>query len=314
MRRKQVGIVAALLAIGVVTLTACGQGATQSGSAAPAQEQAQVENAADNAVETDATSGVDLLRGTANSNKADQNTGDRAPENAPVETRQKWVELRAGNAGGLEPAVVNGKGLSVYWFSDDPVNGGVSNCNGDCAKTWPPITVTKGTRLFFPGIRRENINFIKRQDGQFQVTIGGRPAYLFNKDKKAGDILGQNVGGKWFVMNPEGKRAVPKAEAPGQNNGQQGQPAPGAKPASSVTFFQGKNQKDFGDSFAVGVKVEKTCQDLRGGFLSLNPDGAVKIWSEPGCKGKSAVVSDAVNDASAAPVGFPEGVKSYIAA
>ncbi|MDX3661675.1 hypothetical protein PV646_30600 [Streptomyces sp. ID05-26A] len=303
MRRKQVGFAAALFAVGVIALTACGQGAVQTGSPAPATEQAQDVAEA----ETDQQSGVDFLRGTANSNKADQNTGDRAPESAPVEVRQKWVELRAGNAGGLEPAVVNGKGLSVYWFSDDPVNGGVSNCNGECAKTWPAITVSKGTRLFFPGIRRENIGFIKRQDGQFQVTIGGRPAYLFNKDKKAGDILGQNVGGKWFVMNPEGKRAVPKAETPAQ-------PAPGAKPASSVTFFSGKNQKDFGDSFAVGVKVEAKCADLRGGFQSLSPDGAVKIWSEPGCKGKSAVVSGPVDDTSAAPIGFPDGVKSYIRA
>lgn len=303
MRRKQVGFAAALFAVGVIALTACGQGAAQSGTPSPATEQAQEVVEA----ETDQQSGVDFLRGTANSNKADQNTGDRAPESAPVEVRQKWVELRAGNAGGLEPAVVNGKGLSVYWFSDDPVNGGVSNCNGECAKTWPAITVTKGTRLFFPGIRRENIGFIKRQDGQFQVTIGGRPAYLFSKDKKAGDILGQNVGGKWFVMNPEGKRAVPKAGTPAQ-------PAPGVKPANSVTFFSGKNQKDFGDSFAVGVKVEAKCADLRGGFQSLSPDGAVKIWSEPGCKGKSAVVSGPVDDTSAAPIGFPDGVKSYIRA
>ncbi|MET9230270.1 hypothetical protein [Lentzea sp. NPDC003310] len=307
MRRKQVGFVAALFAVGVIALTACGQGAATSGSASPAPEQAQ--SAENPEPETDAQSGVDFLRGTANSNKADQNTGDRAPESASTEVRQKWVELRAGNAGGLEPAVVNGKGLSVYWFSDDPVNGGVSNCNGECAKTWPPITVTKGTRLFLPGIRRENIGFIKRLDGQFQVTIGGRPVYLFNKDKKAGDILGQNVGGKWFVINPEGKRAVPKAEAPKPN-----QPAPDTKPANSVTFFSGKNLKDFGDSFAVGVKVEAKCADLRGGFQSLSPDGAVKIWSEPGCKGKSAVVSGPVDDTSAAPIGFPDGVKSYIRA
>lgn len=194
---------------------------------------------------------------------------------------------------------MNGKGLSVYWFSDDPVNGGVSNCNGDCAKTWPPVTVTKGTKLFFPGIKRENIGFVQRQDGQTQVTIGGRPIYLFSKDQKAGDILGQNVGGKWFVINPEGRRAVAPAEAPTPVP-----PASGAKPANSVTFFSGKNFDDFsGTNFATGVKVGPDCADLRGGFQSLSPDGAVKIWSEPGCTGKSAVVSDDVRDT--AELGFP---------
>ncbi|HEX8867159.1 MAG TPA: hypothetical protein VF821_15990, partial [Lentzea sp.] len=157
MRRKQVGIVAALVAFGAVALSACGS--AQSGTAAPAaQEQVQETAAADQ-------SGVDFLRGSANSNKADKNTGDRAPAAAAPEVKQKWVELRVANAGGLEPAVVNGAGRTVYWFSDDPVNGGVSNCNGDCEKTWPPITVTKGTKLFFPGIKRENIGFITRKDG-----------------------------------------------------------------------------------------------------------------------------------------------------
>ncbi|MCG8925872.1 hypothetical protein [Lentzea sp. CC55] len=215
---------------------------------------------------------------------------------------QKWVEPRAGNAGGLEPAVVNGKGLSVYWFGDDPARGGVSHCNGDRAKTWPPITVTKGTKLFFPGIKRENIGFVRRQDGRTQVTIGGRPVHLFSGDRKAGDVLGQNVGNKWFVVDPEGGRAVAPAEAPA---------TPGTGPAASVTFFTGKNFDDFsGDNSATGVEPEARCADLRGAFRSLSPSGAVKIWSEPGCEGKSAVVSEDVRDA--AELGFANGVRSYV--
>ncbi|MDT7783355.1 MAG: hypothetical protein QOF58_1774 [Pseudonocardiales bacterium] len=297
MRRNNVGFLAALIAFGAVALTACGSG--QSGTAAPVQETQQVSGE---------QSEVDFLRGTANSNKADKTTGDRAPEAAAPEVKLKWVELRVANAGGLEPAVVNGAGRTVYWFSDDPVNGGVSNCNGDCEKTWTPITVAKGTRLFFPGIKRENIGFIKRKDGRTtQVTIGGRPIYLFTKDEKPGDIKGQNVGNKWFVINPEGKRATAPAEAPATTPAT----APGAKPAGSVTFFSGKNFDDFsGNNFATGVKPEAKCNDLRGGFPSLTTDGSVKIWSEPGCKGKSAVVSDDVRDTAA--LGFPDGVKSYI--
>ncbi|SES21289.1 Predicted lipoprotein with conserved Yx(FWY)xxD motif [Lentzea xinjiangensis] len=305
MRRKQVGIVAALIAAGAVALTACGQPAAQPGTATPAPEQSRVQ-------ETERApageSEVDFLRGSANSNNADKNAGDRAPANAAPEVKVKWVELRVANAGGLEPAVVNGKGLSVYWFSDDPVNGGVSNCNGDCEKTWPPIKVAKGTKLFFPGIKRDNIGFIKRKDGSTQVTLGGRPIYLFSKDEKAGDIKGQNVGNKWFVINPEGKRAVAPAEAPVTKPVE---PAPGVQPATSVTFFSGKNFDDFnGNNFSTGVRVEAACGDLRGGFQSLSPGGAVKIWSEPGCKGKSAVVSDDVRDT--AELGFPNGARSYI--
>lgn len=297
MRRKQVGIVAALFAVGAVALTACGQGSAQ--TATPVKEQAQVQ---------ETPSEVDFLRGSANSNKADKTTGDRAPATAAPEVKTKWVELRVANAGGLEPAVVNGAGRTVYWFSDDPVNGGVSNCNGECEKTWTPITVAKGTKLFFPGIKRENIGFIKRNDGKTtQVTLGGRPVYLFTKDEKPGDIKGQNIGNKWFVINPEGKRAVAPAEAPAT------QPPANGKPATAVTFFTGKNFDDFsGNNFATGAQPEAKCNDLRGGFQSLTTDGAVKIWSEPGCKGKSAVVSDDVRDTAV--LGFPNGAQSYIRA
>lgn len=303
MRRKQVGIVAALVAFGVVALSACGTGSAQTGTPSgttAAQEQTQQQETAQ--------SEVDFLRGSANSNKADKTTGDKAPETASTEVKQKWVELRVANAGGLDPAVVNGAGRTVYWFSDDPVNGKVSNCNGECEKQWPPITVAKGTKLFFPGIKQENIGFIKRKDGRTQVTLGGRPVYLFAKDAQPGDIKGQNVGGKWFVINPEGKRATAPTQSttppPAQNTG---------KAASSVTFFTGRNFDDFsGNNFATGVRVEAKCNDLQGGFRSLTTDGAVKIWSEPGCKGKSAVVSDDVRDT--AELGFPDGAKSYIRA
>ncbi len=311
MRRKQVGIVAALIVAGAVALTACAPGAAQPETATTLQELAQVETETQQQDAAQNESGVDFRRGSANSNNADKTSGDRAPENAAPEVKTKWVELRVANAGGLEPAVVNGNGRTVYWFSDDPVNGGVSNCNGDCEKQWPPIVVTKGTKLFFPGIKRENIGFVKREDGRSQVTLGGRPVYLFAKDQKAGDVLGQNVGNRWFVINPEGKRATAPTPVPPTTP-----PAPpaGAKPATSVTFFSGKNFDDFsGDNFATGVRVEAKCADLRSGFQSLATDGGtVKIWSEPGCKGKSAVVANDVRDT--AELGFPAGVKSYVRA
>lgn len=44
----------------------------------------------------------------------------------------------------------------------------------------------------------------------------------------------------------------------------------------------------------------------------MTTDSAVKIWSEPGCKGKSAVVGDDVRDTAEA--GFPNGAQSYLRA
>jgi predicted lipoprotein with Yx(FWY)xxD motif len=299
MLRKHVGPLAALLAVGAIALTACGGGSSAAPADAPATSQgAQAENASD----------FTLLSGTSKSNKADQTTGDLAPADAPQETKNKWVQLRVTNAGGLEPAVVNGAGRTVYWFSDDPVGTKDSNCNDECEKKWPAVTVGKGGKVIISGIDKTKIGFIKRKDGRTQVPLGGRPMYLFSGDSKPGDINGQNLQNKWFVINPEGKRAVPAAEAttpPPASN-------PSAKPASSVTLFTGKNFDDFsGNNFASGVAVAKTCTDVRGPFNSLTTDGAVKIWSEPGCKGKSAVVTEDVRDVTA--LGFPNGIQSLIA-
>src|SRR5688572_13209540 len=123
MLRKHVGPLAALLAVGAIALTACGGGSNDAAPAAAPAAQAQ-EQGAENA------SDVTLLSGTSKSNKADQTTGDLAPADAAQDVKNKWVQLRVTEAGGLEPAVVNGAGRTVYWFSDDPVGTKESKCVG----------------------------------------------------------------------------------------------------------------------------------------------------------------------------------------
>ena len=38
-----------------------------------------------------------------------------------------------------------------------------------------------------------------------QVTINGMPIYYYSKDKAAGDITGQGVGGVWYLVAPSGE-------------------------------------------------------------------------------------------------------------
>ena len=42
-----------------------------------------------------------------------------------------------------------------------------------------------------------------RTDGNSQLTYNRMPLYYWAKDQKPGDTTGQNVGGVWFVINPE---------------------------------------------------------------------------------------------------------------
>ena len=56
-----------------------------------------------------------------------------------------------------------------------------------------------------------------RKDGTKQLTIGGWPVYRYIGDKKPGQWKGQNVGGKWFVVKPDGKKnltCLPKPSKP----------------------------------------------------------------------------------------------------
>jgi len=296
MLRKHVWPLAALFAVGAITLSACG-GAT-GGTAAPATSAGQSQSAEDSGA-TDAS----LLSGTPKSNKADEKSGDMAPADAPKEVKERWVSLRSSAAGELDPVVVNGSGFTLYRFDKDTAKPSKSNCNGDCAVTWPPVTVAKGGKVFIAGVKKEDVGFVKRDDGSIQVTLGGWPIYKFSKDTKPGDTLGQGVGGTWFGVTPDGQKAGPTAKpAPPVAD------KPDAKPATSVTVFTGKNFDDTsGDNFAAGI-ASPGCNDLRGAFRSLTVSGSVKIWSDLGCKGTSKVVSSDVADVAA--LGFTAGIKS----
>lgn len=300
MLRKHVAPFAALIALGALALSACGV----DGSAQPAPQAQPVDQRVQQESAGSDPAGVSFLAGTARSNKADPNTGDLAPKSAPREVKDKWVQLRATSAGALNPVVVNGAGMTLYRFDKDTANPSESTCDGECAQTWPPVTIAKGGKVFIAGIAKRDVGFVKRADGRTQLTVGGWPVYLFSKDVKPGDTLGQGVGGTWFGVTPNGG----KAGTPVATTTPPAPAGPAVPPATSATLFSGKNFDDFsGTNFATGV-TGPGCQDVRGDFLSIAPGGSVKLWSEPGCTGKSAVITDDVRDVTA--LGFPTGPKS----
>jgi predicted lipoprotein with Yx(FWY)xxD motif len=165
-------------------------------------------------------------RAVATSAPAPTSAAAPAPELAgqasvPAKT-QGWLKIYAGTAPAGSKAVQlavtsnpavgqyvsDGAGLSLYRFDKDSANPSVSNCAGQCAVTWPPLTVTREQSLFVTGVDPQRVGFIERADGACQITIAGWPVYYFNKDQKAGDLLGQGVGGTWFAVAPTGAKAT----------------------------------------------------------------------------------------------------------
>lgn len=112
------------------------------------------------------------------------------------------VSAKVGSSS-LGKIVVNGKGMSAYYFDMDKANSGVSVCSGECAANWPAIT-SSTKKASVSGIRGK-IGTIAIKDGGFQVTINGRPIYTFAFDTAPGQTRGQGSQGVWYVIAPTGK-------------------------------------------------------------------------------------------------------------
>ncbi|SDO11320.1 Predicted lipoprotein with conserved Yx(FWY)xxD motif [Lentzea jiangxiensis] len=103
--------------------------------------------------------------------------------------------------------VQDGDGRTMYRFDKDtPKPEGKSNCNNQCAVTWPPLLSDTVPQV--EGIDPKLVSLITRADGKKQVAIDGWALYAYSQDPKPGAWKGQGVGGTWFVIQPDGKRNV----------------------------------------------------------------------------------------------------------
>lgn len=103
----------------------------------------------------------------------------------------------------LGKIVVNGKGMSAYFFDMDKAHSGVSVCSGICSANWPAI-LSSTAKPHVAGIKGV-VGSISIKGGKHQVTINGRPIYTFAFDKKSGQVNGQGAQGVWYVISPTGK-------------------------------------------------------------------------------------------------------------
>ena len=115
--------------------------------------------------------------------------------------------------------VENEDGFVLYRFDTDSNKPAKSNCNGDCAKIWPPALTNDG-KPTLKGVDSKVVGTVTRADGSKQLTIKGWPVYTYIGDKQPGQWKGQNVSGKWFVIKPDGAKnltclpAISKPVAP----------------------------------------------------------------------------------------------------
>ena len=103
----------------------------------------------------------------------------------------------------LGSVLVDGDGKTLYIFTPDAASAGKSVCNGDCAAAWPPLlgdaAPTLGT-----GLTASDFTTITRDDGASQIAFFGMPLYYFAADAAAGDVKGQGLNDKWYVIGADG--------------------------------------------------------------------------------------------------------------
>lgn len=94
--------------------------------------------------------------------------------------------------------LTDGAGMTLYIFTNDVADSGISVCNDDCAANWPPFFV-EGAAL--PEGTPGELTTITRDDGTPQLAYNGLPLYLWVGDTAPGDTTGEGVGDVWYVAS-----------------------------------------------------------------------------------------------------------------
>jgi predicted lipoprotein with Yx(FWY)xxD motif len=123
--------------------------------------------------------------------------------------------------------IIDGKGMTAYYYDRDLPNSGVSTCTGACLTHWPIIAAATSTPVV-QGISAK-VTIIAATN---QIVINGRPIYTFAGDIKPGDTNGQGVGGVWYVVSPSGVELTP-AELAKATAAPSASPTPTATPSPS---------------------------------------------------------------------------------
>jgi predicted lipoprotein with Yx(FWY)xxD motif len=99
----------------------------------------------------------------------------------------------------LGTILVDPDGFTLYIFTAD--GQGESTCYDGCAELWPPLSADVAISS---DLDASIFGATTRTDGTEQLTVDGRPLYLYTPDTSPGDTTGQGFSGVWFVVDADG--------------------------------------------------------------------------------------------------------------
>ena len=241
MLRTRIAVSVAAAAAGLAMLTACSGAETAQPVVAPAG-------------------------GTGGGQVGGQAGNAAAPSNAS--------KLIVADVATVGQVLTDKDGMTLYRFDKDTAKPPKSNCNDDCAKTWPPMLATGDVDV--QGVDKSLVSKVTRADGTEQVTVGGWALYRYAKDAKAGDATGQGVGGAWYAANAKGGKA-------GQAAAQEGTAATGDTVKLSASTIDGIGAAIVDQN---GMTVYLFQKDTKKAKTSACNDDCEKTWPPVLTKGK----------------------------
>ncbi|MER8702920.1 MULTISPECIES: hypothetical protein [unclassified Mesorhizobium] len=104
---------------------------------------------------------------------------------------EAWKEAEVGGT----KIYTDASGMTLYTYDKDEA--GKSNCYDKCAANWPPLKADANAKA------ESEWTIVDRTDGTRMWAYEGKPLYTFIKDKKAGDVTGEGVGGVWHIAKAD---------------------------------------------------------------------------------------------------------------
>jgi predicted lipoprotein with Yx(FWY)xxD motif len=136
-----------------------------------------------------------------------------APSEAPASEAPSESAAASPAAGSVSLAladstfgkiIVDGEGKTLYMFTPD--EGGTPTCYDQCAGNWPALTADDASAVTAgAGLDQAKVTVVDRTDGGKQVKYGEYPLYYFANDAAAGDVNGQGLNDKWYVVGADGE-------------------------------------------------------------------------------------------------------------
>ena len=90
--------------------------------------------------------------------------------------------------------LVDSAGMTLYVFDRDVPGSGKSACSNACPAIWPPWPRPRRA------LPRASSASSPATTGPGEWAYKGRPLYLHNFDKKAGEVNGDNEGNLWHIV------------------------------------------------------------------------------------------------------------------